>query len=232
MEPVSLTSQRVSHCPNCVIIGTSGHARVIFDTVISLGSMQVLGFFDDYRDTKETIFGLPVFGGIDALWSYSHRFDRLNAIIGIGDNFQRSHLYDRISKIKSLTFPKIISPHAAVSRSASLGQGTVVFSGAVIQAGAAVGDFCILNTSSSLDHDATMADFSSLAPQACTGGGVVVGKCSSIGINASLKHKIRVGNNTVVGAGATVLQNLPDSCVAVGTPARVVRARLPSEPYL
>ena len=31
---------------------------------------QILGFFDDYRDTKETIFGLPVFGRIDALNSY------------------------------------------------------------------------------------------------------------------------------------------------------------------
>ena len=148
MDPVSLTSQRASGCPNCVIIGTSGHARVIFDTVIALGSMQILGFFDVYRDTKETIFGLPVFGRIDALNSYCQRFDRLNAIIGIGDNYQRSHLFDRISNIRGLTFPTIISPHAVVSPSASLGQGTVVFAGAVIQAGRIARSMALLQRSS------------------------------------------------------------------------------------
>jgi acetyltransferase-like isoleucine patch superfamily enzyme len=36
----------------------------------------------------------------------------------------------------------------------------------------------------------------------------------------------------VIGAGATVLQEVPDRAVVAGTPARLVRSRAPGEPYL
>jgi hypothetical protein len=81
---------------------------------------------------------------------------------------------------------------------------------------------CILNTGPSLDHDNSMADFSSLAPAAVTGGGVSMGVCSAICI----------GDYTVIGAGATVLHDVPDRVVAYGTSAHVVRTRLPNDPYL
>jgi acetyltransferase-like isoleucine patch superfamily enzyme len=34
---------------------------------------------------------------------------------------------------------------------------------------------------------------------------------------------VRVGRNAVVGAGAVVTKDVPDYCIAVGNPARVVR---------
>lgn len=43
------------------------------------------------------------------------------------------------------------------------------------------------------------------------GGGVIVGP------------GVTIGDDVVVGAGAVVISDLPDSCVAVGNPARVIR---------
>lgn len=34
---------------------------------------------------------------------------------------------------------------------------------------------------------------------------------------------IRVGNNVVIGAGAVVTKNVPDNCIVVGNPARIIR---------
>ena len=45
-------------------------------------------------------------------------------------------------------------------------------------------------------------------------------------------HEVTIGADTVVGAGAVVLGDLPDRVVAFGVPARVVRDREPGEPYL
>ena len=42
----------------------------------------------------------------------------------------------------------------------------------------------------------------------------------------------RLGDEHVVGAGATVLKDLPPHVVAYGTPARAVRERKSGEKYL
>jgi serine acetyltransferase len=45
-------------------------------------------------------------------------------------------------------------------------------------------------------------------------------------------HARTIGVHCVIGAGALVLADLPDSVLAYGLPARVVRARKEGEPYL
>jgi acetyltransferase-like isoleucine patch superfamily enzyme len=44
-----------------------------------------------------------------------------------------------------------------------------------------------------------------------------------IGANCVLTAGITIGKHTVVGAGSVVTKNLPDYCVAVGNPARVIK---------
>lgn len=43
-----------------------------------------------------------------------------------------------------------------------------------------------------------------------------------IGAGAVILGSVRVGKNAIVGANAVVLSNVPDNCVAVGNPARVL----------
>ena len=82
------------------------------------------------------------------------------------------------------------------------------------------------------DHDSHLGAFASLAPGAITGGGVEIGARSFVGLGAQLIHGVSIGADTVVGAGALVLHPLPDGVVAYGAPARVIRSRQVSEPYL
>ncbi|MFN2461339.1 MAG: hypothetical protein ABR591_11725 [Candidatus Velthaea sp.] len=53
---------------------------------------------------------------------------------------------------------------------------------------------------------------------------VEVGPFAWLGIRAALLGNVRVGRGSVVGANAVVTRDIPDFCVAVGQPARVVRA--------
>ena len=46
-----------------------------------------------------------------------------------------------------------------------------------------------------------------------------------IGAGAVIIGDIRVGDNVQIGANAVVTHNLPDNCVAVGIPARVIKIR-------
>lgn len=56
-------------------------------------------------------------------------------------------------------------------------------------------------------------------------GRVVIERDVWIGANASILPGTRLGEGTVVGAGATVTRDLPPGSVALGVPARVVRER-------
>lgn len=53
-------------------------------------------------------------------------------------------------------------------------------------------------------------------------GGAVVGNGAAIGANATVLPGVRVGEKALVGAGAVVVDDVPDRAVVVGNPARVV----------
>jgi serine O-acetyltransferase len=52
-----------------------------------------------------------------------------------------------------------------------------------------------------------------------------IGDRVDIGAGAKLLGPIRIGNDVSIGANAVVLCDVPDGCVAVGVPARVIRSR-------
>ncbi len=58
---------------------------------------------------------------------------------------------------------------------------------------------------------------------------VTIGAGSWIGTGAVILPGTTIGNNVVIGAGAVVTGNIPDRCVVVGTPARVIRHYVPGD---
>lgn len=53
--------------------------------------------------------------------------------------------------------------------------------------------------------------------------GVTIGDNVWIGGSVTICPGVTIGDNAVIGAGSVVVKNIPDNCVAVGNPARVVR---------
>lgn len=44
-----------------------------------------------------------------------------------------------------------------------------------------------------------------------------------IGANVTICPGVTIGENSVIGAGSVVTRDIPDNCVAVGNPCRVIR---------
>ena len=51
----------------------------------------------------------------------------------------------------------------------------------------------------------------------------IIGDNVLIGVHAQILGNVRIGNNSVVGAGAIVTHDVPDNVVVVGNPARILR---------
>lgn len=52
---------------------------------------------------------------------------------------------------------------------------------------------------------------------------VSIGDGSYIGINVVIVGNVHIGNHCVVGANSVVTNSIPDYCVAVGSPAKVIK---------
>ena len=52
---------------------------------------------------------------------------------------------------------------------------------------------------------------------------VSIGDGSYVGINAVIVGNVKIGKHCVIGANSVVTKDVPDYCVAVGSPARVIK---------
>lgn len=51
----------------------------------------------------------------------------------------------------------------------------------------------------------------------------IIGDNVIIGTGARILGNVRIGNNVKIGANSVVLTDIPDNCLAVGVPARIIR---------
>lgn len=54
-------------------------------------------------------------------------------------------------------------------------------------------------------------------------GRPIIGNNVSLGANVTIIGNVRIGNNVTIGAGSVVVKDIPDNCVAVGNPAKVIK---------
>jgi sugar O-acyltransferase (sialic acid O-acetyltransferase NeuD family) len=218
---------------NIVVIGASGHAKVVLDVLEKAGRYRVAGLIDSFKEPGALCGGYSVLGAEPELAEMARRGEVDGAIVAVGDNWVRHMVAQRIlDMLPGFPFVTAVHPSAQLGRNVCIGKGSVVMAGAVINSDSRVGEGCIVNTNASLDHDCAMGDFSCLLPGAIVGGDVRIGRFSVLALGARVIHGVTIGEHVVVGAGATVLANLPDRAVAWGTPAKVVRSRQPGEKYL
>lgn len=86
-----------------------------------------------------------------------------------------------------------------------------------------IGVGCIINTASSIDHDCVISDYAHISVGARLAGNVEVGSHSFICINSCVIQGLTIGENCILGAGATLISDLPNNTTAVGTPAKVIK---------
>jgi sugar O-acyltransferase (sialic acid O-acetyltransferase NeuD family) len=201
------------------IIGSGGHATVVIDALLEANTHEIMGILDDDpRTTGSIVLGIPVIGAADRDTVARHVVSF--AVIAIGNNRVRAAIANRLAGLVS--WRSVTHPRAVVSRFATIEPGAMVCAGAVVQAKAVIGAHAIVNTCASVDHDTQVGAFAHVAPGARLAGGCTVGSGALLGVNAATIPGVAIGEWATVGAGATVIEPVPDGLTVVGTPARVL----------
>ena len=54
-------------------------------------------------------------------------------------------------------------------------------------------------------------------------GGICIGKGTWIGAHSTIVGSVNIGKGCVIGANSVVTRDIPDYCVAVGSPAKIIK---------
>ena len=102
-----------------VIIGASGHGKVVADIIACIGD-EIKGFLDDNSNLNGTFIGFPFLGKIDEFW----KFSECKFIVAIGNAEIREKIVQKLNRVQWYT---AIHPTAVISSiDTSIGEGTVV----------------------------------------------------------------------------------------------------------
>lgn len=205
---------------NIILIGDSGHARVITDNLASCGHRVVARLDDKHAELVQQ----------DGCWlgpvAEVHGLiekEGAKVILAIGANAVRKKIVESLA-IQPEQYAAAIHKEAVVSPSALIGPGTVVMPGAIVNAGAVVGQHAILNSRSVVEHDCTVGNFVHVSPGATVSGVVKLGEGVLIEPGASIVATKEVGQWSIVRAGSAVLDNVGEYATVIGVPAYVTAA--------
>lgn len=200
-----------------LIIGASGHGKVVADIALKVNRWQQIAFLDDDEKIKSSM-GIDVIGKSSDAFTYICDYD---IFVAIGNNKTREKIQSQLEKAAA-SIPKLIHPSAIIGEQVGVGTGTVVMAGVVINCSSLVGKGCIVNTGATIDHDNVIEDYVHISPGAHLAGMVRVGKNSWIGIGSIVSNNVYIISGCMVGAGAVVVRDITEAGTYVGVPAKKI----------
>lgn len=196
------------------IIGASGHGKVLADMAELLG--YNVTFFDDAYPNKLANEHWPIAGNLTVLLKNPNLYECV--VVAIGNNQMRNTLCIKLIN-DGFKLPTLIHPTSVISKYAKIADGSVFLANSVVNAFAQIGRNCIINTGAIIEHDCVIGEAVHVSPNVALAGGTKVGDLSWLGIGSLTKQLVEIGENTIIGANTTVINNIPSNVMAVGTPA-------------
>ena len=208
-----------------VIIGAGGAGReacwVFREDDGQARKWNVLGFIDDDPELQEaSICDLPVLGGFS--WLERNSAKNFRAICPIGNPRSRKLLVERARALQ-LSFCSVVHPSVCMSRWVEIGPGSVICAGAIVTTHVKIGAHVTVNVNCSISHDTVIGAYCNLNPGCRIAGAVNVGEGVELGMASAVIQKRRIGDWSVIGAGAVVTRDVPNHVTAVGVPCRVIK---------
>lgn len=158
-----------------LIIGAGGHGKVVKEAAEAIGGYEKIDFVDD--NSVEAVGKIK-----DLEWLYEE-YDL--AFVGIGDCCLRKGLIQKLISI-GYKVPALLHPTAYISKSSTVGCGTIVEPKAIVNTGAHVGMGCIISVGAIVDHNAEVGDY------------------AHINAGAIVKAGCKVANGCRINAGEVV----------------------------
>ncbi len=209
-----------------IIIGASGFAREVAWLVerinMSSPTWNLLGFVEnDPELLGKIVNGYPVLGRDEELATHPDAY----TVCAVGAAKVRRRIIDKVKSLSpSQKYATLIDPSVEKSALVKIGEGSIICAHCLLTVNIEIGSHVIINLDCTVGHDAIIEDFVTVYPSANISGITRIGEGSELGTGMQIIQGKTVGRNSIIGAGAVVVKDIPENCVAVGAPAKPIKA--------
>ena len=201
------------------IIGAGGFGREVAWLVERINAITPTWDLKGFIDDNENLWGTmeddyPVVGGC----SYLENLKDVYVVCAIGSAKMRKKIIDKLKGV-SIKYATLIDPSVLISKRVSVGEGTIICAGTIITVDIEIGKHVIINLDCTVGHDTVIEELVTIYPSVNVSGMVRVGQCSELGTGMQIIQGKTIGSEVVIGAGAVVIRDIPEKCIAVGSPA-------------
>ena len=205
------------------IIGSGDLGMQIAHFALSDGHYDEVVFFDDFEQNKIKN-GFKIVGNTNDIVNRFKEslFDEI--LIGIGYKYlsQKKEIYNTL-KSNNIPVGKIIHSTCWVDSTAIIEEGNVLYPRCIIDANVHIGVNNLINLGCVFSHDGKIGGHSFYSPSVSIAGFVEIGEMCNLGINSTIIDNIKIVDNVTIGGATTVIKNIDNQGVYVGSPARKVK---------
>lgn len=200
-----------------MIIGASGHGKVVADIAKKMNKWQSIVFLDDNESLKISM-GIEVIGKTSDAFSHKDEFD---FFVAIGNNAAREKIQEKLEK-EGMAVVSLIHPESVIGTDIEIGHGTAIMAGVVINCSSRIGKGCIVNTNATIEHDNIVEDYVHISPGVSVAGSVKIGKNTWLGIGSVVSNNVNICSGCKLGAGTVVVKDITEPGTYIGVPARKI----------
>lgn len=188
------------------LFGYGGHAREVAAQI-----NKPVDFFVDDNYSNENAKPISTFNP-----------DTHMMMIAVADSKERKKIIDRLPK--NTTYFSFIHPTVLkMDEDIEIGVGSFIGAYSILTTNIKIGQHVILNRGNQIGHDSVIGDFFSAMPGSIVSGNVRIAESVYMGSNSSIKEKISICSDVIIGSNATVVKNIITSGTYVGVPAKFLK---------
>lgn len=116
-----------------------------------------------------------------------------------------------------------IHPTVTILPEATIAPGVWINAGSIIGYKAEIESGVMINTGTQIDHQNVLMRCCQIDPGVVTAGNVTLRECCQVHTGTVIINRKEIGADTIIGAGAVVIDDIPSGCTAVGVPARIIK---------
>ena len=215
----------MQHNYRSLIIGAGTYGEVYLSYLKEEG-VNVIGFIDDNPELVGTLIcDCPVLGTRSDLNAIKEKYSIDAVYCPIGDNKLRVQFLEEASAI-GLKTPNFIHRSVIISPNVRLGNGVYILMGSMIMPYAEIEDYVMISMNVCVAHHSKLKKGVFLSTGCNLGASIIAEEYAYCGISSTLMTGIKtIGKDSLIGAGAVVIRDVPDRAVMAGVPAKLLKLK-------
>lgn len=205
-----------------IIYGIGDFAKLMQYYFESETEYQVVAFCVDKKYISNATYNnVPVISFEDISKTHPSTDCHMFIAIGYKSMRSRSSIFRKV-KDKKYHLASFLSKHAHYDDSNTIGENCILLQGSILEPFARVDDNSFINTGVIICHHAHIKSHCFIAAGSLVGGYSVIGFNCFIGFRASLAQKLRLADETLLGAHSLCLSNTQKHSMYIGAPAKLI----------